>query len=252
MKLKFTALVMIMFSAFTYAPGQKAPAPAEAAPAVKLPAIEETLAKYVTAIGGREAYAKIKSRESKGTVELIPTGIKGTFVSIGAPDAKSVTKMDLAGIGVLADGNDGTTAWSENPIQGGRVKSGKELQQTLILSNFYREINLDKLYANLKVTGATAVDGKEAFIVEASNEGLPIEKFYFDAKMGYLLRTDSTIVSPEGDQPAIIHYEDFREVDGVKLPFRVRTKLPQFEIVVIITEIKHNIKLDEATFARPK
>ncbi|CAN5702701.1 hypothetical protein BH24ACI3_BH24ACI3_01780 [soil metagenome] len=252
MKLKFTALVMIIFSALTYASGQKAPTSAESAPVAKLPTIGEILAKYVTAIGGREANAKIKSRESKGTVELTPMGIKGSFVSIGAPDARSVTRMNLAGIGVLADGNDGTTAWSDNPIQGGRLKAGKELQQMLILSNFYREINLDKLYANLKVNGAASVDGKDVFIVEASNEGLPIEKFYFDSKTGYLLRTDSTIVSPEGDQPAVIHYEDFREVDGVKLPFRVRTKLPQFEIVVITTDIKHNIKLDEATFARPK
>ncbi len=243
---------MIVFSALTSAFGQNAATPAQATAATKLPAVSEILAKYVAAIGGRDANMKIRSRESKGTVELSPMGIKGTFVSIAAPDAKSMTRMNLAGIGDMIEGSDGKTAWTENPIQGGREKAGKELQQTAITSTFYREINLDKLFADLKVTGTATVEGKEAFVIEASNEGLPTEKLYFDAKTGYLLRSDSTIISPEGNQSAIIHYDDLREIDGVKLPFKIRTKLPQFEVVIITTEVKHNVKIDDATFARPK
>lgn len=251
MKFKLTALAMIVFSALTSAFGQKAVTTTEPA-AAKLPSVSEVLSKYVAAIGGREANEKIKSRHSKGTVELSPMGIKGGFETVGAPDSKLFTKMNLAGIGEMLEGSDGKTAWTQNPIQGGREKEGKELQQAMIAANFYREINLDKLYGDLKVTGTATVEGKEAYVVEAMNEGLPAEKFYFDTKTGYLLRSDATLISPEGNQPATIHYDDVREVDGVKLPFKIRTKLPQFEVVVVTSEVKHNLKVEDTTFARPK
>ncbi len=252
MKFKLTALAMIVFSALTSAFGQKAATPAEATAAAKLPSVSEVLAKYVSAIGGREANEKIKSRQSKGTVELSPMGIKGTFETVGAPDSKSLTKMNLAGIGEMLEGSDGKTAWSQNPIQGAREKTGKEFQQAAITSNFFREINLDKLFADLKITGTTKVEGKDAYVIEASNEGLPTEKLYFDTKTGYLLRSDATLISPEGNQPATIYYDDVREVDGVKLPFKVRTILPQFEVLIMTTEVKHNVKVEDAIFARPK
>jgi hypothetical protein len=46
------------------------------------------------------------------------------------------------------------------------------------------------------------------------------------------------------------HYEDYREVDGVKLPFLVREEsLLGLSFVYKITEIKHNVQIDDAKFA---
>ncbi len=52
--------------------------------------------------------------------------------------------------------------------------------------------------------------------------------------------------------PTQIFFEDVREIDGIKLPFKIRTVMPQFEIVVTMTEIKHNVVVDESKFAKPK
>ncbi len=43
-----------------------------------------------------------------------------------------------------------------------------------------------------------------------------------------------------------------REVDGVKLPFKIRSVLPQFEIVLTFGEVKNNVAIDDGKFVKPK
>ncbi len=219
---------------------------------VKLPTVQEVLSKYVQAIGGRAANEKIKTRMIKGTVELAPMGIKGTVESYSSAPGKSYTKSNLQGIGEIVEGFDGTTAWSMNPLQGNRTKDGEELLQTKLINNFYREINLEKLYPKMEVKGTEKVGDKETYVVVATPNGLAPETFYFDVKSGLLVRADSTLVSPEGKMPAKTFYEDVREIDGVKMPYKVRVVLPQFEIVTNVTEIKHGVTIEDGKFIKPK
>lgn len=142
----------------------KTSAPADAKTAVKpekMPTAPEILNKYVQAIGGRAANEKIKTRYLKGTFDLAPMGVKGDVESYAAAPDKSYTKSNLQGIGEIIEGSDGKTAWSSNPIQGTRDKSGDELLQSKLINNFNREINLDKLYSNWTVKGVEKVGDKE-------------------------------------------------------------------------------------------
>lgn len=260
MKFKTTIFlsVMVMISANVF--GQKP----EAKPAakttetkstpssVKLPAAKEILDRYVQAIGGRAAHEKIKTRVLKGTIELAPMGVKGTEeVYQSAPD-KIYTKLDLNGIGETNVGYDGKTAWMTDPIQGMRDITGDQLTQMKLTYNLQREINLDRLYPKMEVKGIEKVGDREAYVVVATPAGLDPETFYFDVKNGLLLRYDAVTISPAGKMPTKTFYEDMREVDGVKLPFKIRAVLPQFELVTVVSEIKHGVAIEDSLFSKPK
>lgn len=226
--------------------------PTTTATVVKLPTVKEILDKYVAAIGGRSANEKHKTRLTKGTVELAPMGIKGTMESYAAAPDKSYTKLNLGGIGEIIQSFDGITAWMINPIQGNRDKEGEELLQTKLTANFYGQLNMDKTYSNLEVKGIEKVGDKEAYIVVGTPAGLAPETFYFDTKSGLILRADSTIVSPEGKLAAKTFFDDFREVDGVKAPYKMRVVMPQIEVITTFTEVKHGVVIENAKFAKPK
>ncbi len=225
---------------------------AAAANQTSLPTVKEILDRYVEALGGREAIEKIKSRAATGTVELVPMNLKGTFESYAAPEGKSHTKTSLTGIGDLIETTDGKAAWTVNPIQGSREKSGAELAQAKITNDFYRDIRLDKLFPKIELKGVEKVGAREAYVVVGSAEGAPSETWYFDTKSGLMLRADITALSPEGPQKMSMYFEDMRPVDGVMIPFRIRSQSPQFQIVMTFTEIKHDAPIDEAKFAKPK
>ena len=220
--------------------------------AAKMPKVEEILAKYLQAIGGKQANEKVKSRMAKGTVELAPMGVKGTFENYAAAPNKSASKVSLDGIGDFLDGYDGTTAWTINPIQGSRDKQGDELAQAKLTNNFNREANLAKFYSKMELKGIEKVGADDAYVVVATSGNLPEETFYFDTKTGLLVRQDTIVLAPEGKTPGKTFFEDYREVDGVKIPFKTRSVLPQFEIVTTFTEVKNNVAVEDAKFAKPK
>lgn len=260
MKLKTITLLSLVLTFSISAFGQKtetakpATKAADAKPAItaKLPTVKEILDKYVAALGGRAANERIKSRVTKGTFELAPMGIKGTMETYSAAPGKSYSKTNLQGVGEIIEGFDGTTAWSMNPIQGNRDKTGDELIQSKLINNFYREINLDKLYSKMEVNRAEKLGDRDVYVVTATATGLDPETFYFDKQTGLIVRADSVLVSPEGKMAAQTFYEDVREIDGIKLPFKMRLVLPQFEAVTTITEIKHNVPVEDGKFTKPK
>jgi zinc protease len=225
------------------------PSPAAAA---KLPPAKDIIDKYVKAIGGKEAIQKHKSRVQTGTMELSPMGVKGTIESYARSDERSFVKVSLAGIGDLLDGYDGKTAWTSNPIQGNRVKEGKELLQSKRTAAFGREWSLDQLYTTLTVRGVEKVGDRDTYVVVGSTEGLPDDIMYFDTGNGLMLRSDSIVISPEGQQATNTFYEDYRDVEGVKSAHKIRAKTPAFEIVTTINETKYNVPIEDSKFVQPK
>lgn len=256
MKSNFKVLLAIITLAAAAAFSQTAPAkptepPKPVAPA-NLPTAQEILARFVKAIGGREANEKVKSWTSKGIVELAPIGVKGTFEQITSAPDRSLTRMNLEGLGEFLDGFDGKVAWSSNPIQGSREKTGLELAQIKFNNNFYRFTNIDKLYSKLEVKGIEKVGDKNAYVVVATPEGLPASTMYFDVNSGLLLRSDNIVIAPEGQQPVKVFIEEMKQVEGVMVPYKVRTALPAFQMLMTITETKSGPPIDDTKFSRPK
>src|SRR5213592_4738942 len=82
-----------------------------------LPAADELtkadtiLDKYIEATGGKAAYEKRHTEVSTGTLEIVGKGIKGTITSYRSEPNKSLTEVDIQGIGKVTEGTDGTIAW---------------------------------------------------------------------------------------------------------------------------------------------
>jgi hypothetical protein len=76
---------------------------------------------------------------------------------------------------------------------------------------------------------------------------------FFDVVTGHLLRertTTETSFIPLQDQ---VDYEDYRNVDGVMLPFRIRSSdgSPFSTSVKVFTSVRHDVDVDDATFQPP-
>lgn len=252
MKFRVFSVIFVVAALSAIALGQKADAAAtDAKPAAKLPAVREIIDRYVAAVGGREAILKHSNRVTKFTVEMAPMGITGTGTSYQAAPDKVLIKMNLNGLGEFLDGFDGKNGWTVNPIQGSRVKSGPELAQAKINSTFHRDAEFEKLYGKSELLRIEKVGGADAYVVSMTAEGLDPDFFYFDVKSGLLVRSDSTVVSADGKIQTSSFFSDYREVDGIKLPFTTRSKMPQLEIIMNNTEIKHGVEIDSKIFSKP-
>ena len=44
---------------------------------------------------------------------------------------------------------------------------------------------------------------------------------------------------------------DYREVNGIKIPFAINVSSAIQRFTIAVSQVEHNIKIDEALFARP-
>lgn len=202
-----------------------------------LPSVDEIVGRYLDAIGGRAALEKLTSRVSRGTVELQTMGLSGTAeIYEQAPD-KSTLILNVEGLGTIQQTFDGTIAWLQDPLDGyvkfAPVASAKIHDESI----FQRELRFKELNPGLVLIGKDKVGEREAYVLHSFSSRV-FEKWYFDALTGLLLRKGN------------IYYDDYREVDGVKLPFKVTDESSNgFGVVVRLSEIKHNVPIDPAKFA---
>jgi len=241
--MKSLILALAMSAPFSFPASLQTATPSDA-----LPTVDQVLSKYVEAKGGRPAHQKLTNRVAKGEWENVTRGVRHPIeIYSKAPD-KRVEILDAPeNRGVTGRGYDGSSAWSMNMTETGlRPLEGAELATMQRESDFYREIKLDRLYQRLTLTGIERIGGRDAYAVEAIPDGGNAEKLYFDVETGLLSRRDMVY----GRTPVQHYYEDYRAVDGIKLPFVLRSEGP-VRLITRLTEVKHNVQIDDARFKSP-
>jgi hypothetical protein len=222
------------------------------AQAPQTPTVDQVLEKYIAGSGGRAALEKVTSVDAKGTIQIADMGIGGTVELIQKAPNKAVTVISLAGVGEQREGFDGTVGWSVDPQNGGREKSGAELAEAKRGAIFGRELKMKEIYPTMAVKGREPINGKDAYVVEATSmDGAPA-KLYFDVESGLCVRQVVTRTTPQGPIEVEASFEDFRPVDGVKRPFTVRQVTSMFSAVIQFSEIKQNVAIDDVVFKMPK
>ncbi len=216
------------------------------------PSVESVLAKYVDASGGKAALEKIHSRTIRGDLDLM--GSTSDWLASAKAPNKLFSEFKSDTLGPVADGFDGVTGWSKNQA-GLRVKDGEELAKTKRDADFYRVLKLKAIYPDLVFQGTEKVDGEEVNVLESKPSPTSKERFSFSAKSGLLIRQESELEGAQGKLNLAVRMDDFRAVDGVKYPHSLKFKMnmagQDFDFAIKVKEIKHNVALEDAKFAKP-
>jgi hypothetical protein len=216
------------------------------------PSVDSILDKFVEACGGRMAMEKIKSRTIRGDLDLM--GSTSDWVLEAKAPNKQFSGFNNATLGDVADGFDGTVAWSKNQ-SGVRVKEGEELAKTKRDAEFHRNLTLKKLYPDLAYKGTEKVDGEEVHVLESKPSASTMERFSFSTKSNLLIRQESEFEGPQGKIGVTVRLTDFRPVDGIKyahnMKFKLRAGEQEFEFGIKVKEVKHDRPMEDAKFSKP-
>lgn len=224
---------------------------AEVKSALPVLTVEQILKKNRAATGSSFTEAKVTSMLATGTFELPAMGAQGALEIYGKAPNKQLTVINIPGFGEAFEGFDGTEAWARDPISGLRVKTGVELAQAKSAAIFDRDSMLEKLYPKMEAKGTEKVGGRDAYVVVATSSDAGVETWYFDGETFLLIRQDVVAEGPQGKLPLQNYFEDFRVVSGVKMPFVTRITNPSYNATIRLTEIKTNVAIDDAKFAKP-
>jgi hypothetical protein len=228
---------------------KKSPSPG--GPSTVLPDVSQVINHYMEAVGGLAAWKKLTSRVSMGTIEVTSMNLSGTVVIHEKAPDKILTIIIIAG-SAFRQGFDGTVGWAEDPADGLREQTGAELAESKRQSDFYSPFDLRDHYSKLTLLGSEKVGELETYVLEAAlPEGGEPDKLYFDARTGLPARLVSQHHTPEGVSRLQEDFSDYREVDGVKLPFTISQTSSESSFTVKIDEVHHNVAVGDGEFSKP-
>jgi len=241
-------------------PASAPPAPANAASKSELSApeikpadpkanVDAILNQYVQALGGRAALERVTTRVKTGTL-VTQGGMKAPLEVYEKAPNKTLT-IFRAPPGTNQMGFDGAIGWTKTPEQGLREEAGAQLDFIKSEAEFYKELKLKERYSKLTLLGLAQLDNREAYVIEAAPPRGQPEKLYFDRQTGLLVRLDFFPNLGQEKTQAQMYFEDYRAVDGVKLPFAIRRARPGFTWTYQFDEIKLNAPLDDSRFNKP-
>ena len=233
--------------------GQSTATPPAAPPAATaaMPTADQILDRYVAAEGGSATLKRLLSRVMTGTLSVPSMQLSGTVEIHEKAPNRTLGTITINGAS-YRQGFDGTAGWTDDPANGLRDQTGDELAEARRESDFYHALDLHKLYSKFTLVGKEKVGERDAYVIEAAvPEGGPPEKLYFDVQSGLVLRDSSQRHGPDGVSEFQQDYEDYRDIDGVKLPFTIRQTNEGTLVIITVAEYHHNVPLDDSEFVKP-
>lgn len=214
------------------------------------PSADAVIEKYLTAIGGKDAIAKIQDLTISSTAET-PRGTSETEMKFKFPDRYTMS-VYANGNEVMAAVYDGNKLKNSGMMGGNRPPmEGKEAQMSAMRSNPFSELLYDKLGITRSVIGKEKVGDKDAYKLELSTpEGRKWNDFY-DVDSGLKVKTYSMNETPRGKFENNVSYLNYKKFKGmeVMLPSQTKRSGGQMgEIVSEVQSVKANKGLKDSDF----
>jgi len=216
--------------------------------------IDQVFAKYLDALGGAQRLAGVTSFAATGTYAGWDTGLSEVPVDIYARAPEQLT--------TVAHRTEGDSIWAYDGRNGWQVTVNSAVPFTLPLTKGNLEgARLDAMVAlaptrirqafrKWEISKGLLDDDRPVQILRGTNEGQTPVNFYFDnaGLLVRLLRWNDTAVGSVATQ---YDYSDYRDVGGIRRPFRwVKTSTIN-QVTIVLKEMRPNVALDAARFARP-
>lgn len=217
---------------------------------------KEVLEKYVKATGGAAAHARIKNRTTNSIIQIKEGNQTLNLIIKEAKPARSYSRMSGITGGLIEKGCNGRVAWEKGP-EGVRILSGLTKWSVIRNSAFDKYINWGNEFSKVSYLGSVTIDSRQMeklVLLPVKLSGKDIvydEVLYFDVETGLLARTETRIPSKSGTLNVLTVLEDYRTIDGIKLPYRATISAMGQEREIRVLKITHNTPMPNRIFSAP-
>jgi Photosynthetic reaction centre cytochrome C subunit len=226
-----------------------APGSATTPAALPLPSADRVWTSYVNAVGQVDTAARgtgtiISGWDDRpegryGKVEIVVAGTDRYRITLSTPDGT-----------IVKQGLDGEVGWTATNDRVQKL-SAADVARLRRIALRYRPVK--ERPANLQITGVERVADRDVCVATARIDPITTWTLYFDVVTGLLRRemtTTETMLLPLQEQ---VDYDDYRDVSGMQLPFRVQTSdgAPYGTVTRTFLQIQRNVAVDDALFRPP-
>uniref|UniRef100_A0A7V2ZMR9 Outer membrane lipoprotein-sorting protein n=1 Tax=Ignavibacterium album TaxID=591197 RepID=A0A7V2ZMR9_9BACT len=238
MKIKFIIL-SVLFIGILFINGYSQEESAESVEQAK-----SVIAKYLDATGGVDAIKNIQDK----TVIMRGTAMDQTVTIVIKQKLPNKLRQDIKAGGMdqvlIFDGEKAVMK-----VAGQTIKvEGKQLEQLKLESTMELLLNPESLGIKISYDG-TEKSGEDLlhkvkFVLPSGLKWV----VYFDDKTGYKVKESKETETQMGLITQIVEYSDYQDVDGIKIPFKMKQSFGPQSIEMTISSVKINKGIPDDTF----
>jgi hypothetical protein len=104
----------------------------------------------------------------------------------------------------------------------------------------------------IDVVGKDKIGDRDAYVLSVAPASGPVSKVFIDTQSNLPVKSVVTVSLPDlGEVEQTIELSDYREVDGIQVPFKVKGSSAIQTFTIAVSTVKHNVEIDNALFSRP-
>ena len=203
---------------------------------------------YVKAAGGSKVLSKIQTMTLEGTFTNTADGKSGTYTFDTKLPNRYYSELVIGDKNVIEAYN-GKSAWHQTA--GGELGTllGQEGLQLEAASSYHnsRFLNLKKNKLALAFVGNAQVRGKDSLQVEVTAPTGVKREVFFDPQTHLIVKEASAL----GGLNEEVFYDDYRVVDGVKMPYKIELHRGSDVYTIDVTRAAINGTVGERVFDFP-
>jgi photosynthetic reaction center cytochrome c subunit len=218
---------------------------------------DQVLDKYIQALGGAQKLAGLTSFIATGTQEgYVDVKGGGQFqIFAKAPDQRTVQIRfpDAPDRGDQTRSFDSHIGWVTTPraLLGEYQVTGSELDGLKLDAELSFPGQIKQVLTNLRIGYDDSIDGHAVQVVQGTGPRGLLATLFFDKQSGLLVRLLRYSRSPIGRVPTQVDYSDYRDVNGIKFPFKYKFSWLDGRDSFTISDVKTNVPIDESKFGKP-
>lgn len=207
---------------------------------------QSIIEKYLEVIGGQVAIAQVNdiTMEMEGEVQ----GQKLSLLVQKKKPNKFLTSIIVDGMGevnkIVFDGEKGFTS----AMGAEKIIEGEDAKMFLSQSEIVGEVLYLTDLSKLELMGKETINDVECYVLKIKN-AVGEAKEYYDVKTGLKIRQVNETESPMGKVTATTDYGNYKEVNGIKFPHKLKQDMGMVAFELEMREIKLNQNLADTIFA---
>jgi outer membrane lipoprotein-sorting protein len=218
------------------------------------PPVNEILDRYLQALGGAQHVAALTSFTAKGKYAAFDDTDKSPMEMVAkAPGQYAIIAHSDTGDTTWTF--DGRSAWIAAPPTDKPVPllaiTGQEFDGVKLQAEVAFPTRIKQALTNSRTGFPTFINGREVNIVQGTTANGGTATLCFDAETGLLVRLVRFSNSPVGRVVTRVDYSDYREVAGVKMPFKWIVSWLDGRSTYELDSVQPNVPIDASRFAKP-
>lgn len=224
------------------------PVPDSASATPNQPHPADVIAKYVAALGGTDAIARLNTLEEVGAFHSDAREFPIELYQ--SKPGRSSARIHFSGADRLTvfDGTSGSITLPGRPA---RAMNSAEADAARMEADLQFALNLTTTFPAIKFGGISKIGTEEAVLLSGERPGLPAVEMYFSSTNGLLLRIVHYLPSALGLNPVQTDYSDYRKIAaaGVKFPYKWTSATPTGRFTVQIRTARTNVPIPDKVFS---